>query len=126
MPKRGSTRAVGRDHEDYVAVLYSGKVSPSSGGHVTDPGDVRVEDDNTLFECKSRGNPEKFAKSTMITQMEKVTQEAYEENKEPALALRFFNPDSHLSGKDGFVELTVRLSRDDAYRSERLRYVDKT
>jgi hypothetical protein len=117
---KGSNKDRSRQHEDFIADLYEGKRSPSSGAADTDSGDVRVKDDQTLWECKLSGNTASPRRSTIVKQMEKIAYEAYEEGKEPGLALRFFDPDSTLAWDDGYVDVVVRLARDDAYRSERL------
>lgn len=117
MSKRGTTKALSIKHEDSVARAYGGVRSPSSGAAITDAGDVRVEDQDTLFECKYTGSPEKPARSTLVTRMEKIADEAWAESKEPALALRFYMPESPLAGPEGWVDLSVRLLNDDAVRS---------
>lgn len=122
MAKRGSTKALSIEQEEHVAKLYGGRRSASSGASPTDLGDVRVEAEDTLFECKGTfgeltgKNP---CRSTLVTQFEKVADEAWQGGKEPAMALRFYMPDSPLADKrTGMVDLSVRLLRDDALRSE--------
>lgn len=85
-----------------------------------DKGDVRVASSRTIFECKLTGEPGKPKHTTLLGQMEKVADEAWAENKEPAMALRIFNPESPLSGVDGWVDFTVRLTRLDAENEARL------
>jgi hypothetical protein len=43
-----------------------------------------------------------------IQQLEKVTEEAYAEGREPALALRYFAPQSILSSPEGWIDVVVR------------------
>jgi hypothetical protein len=43
-----------------------------------------------------------------IRQLEKVTEEAYAEGREAALALRYFAPQSILSNPEGWVDVIVR------------------
>lgn len=43
-----------------------------------------------------------------IQQLEKVTEEAREEGRIPALALRYYAPDSILSNQMGWVDVIVR------------------
>jgi hypothetical protein len=113
---RGSKKARSVAHEDWIAKLYAGKRSPSSGGAFTDAGDVRTTDQ--LIECKTdmptTTNAER--KPKIVKQMEKIADEAWQEGREPVLALRLFQPDSVLASPEGYVDLTVRLTRDDAYR----------
>lgn len=103
-----------------MAVLYRGRRSPSSGASDTDAGDVRVVSDETLFECKGKWGERVGAKpvrSTLVGQMEKVADEAWSEGREPAIALRFWLPDSPLADRFGWVDLAVRLLNDDARRA---------
>lgn len=119
MAKRGSKKELSVRHENAVAATYDGTRSKSSGGAVTDEGDVRVISDNTLFECKGRFGGLAGAKpvrSTLLRQFEKIADEAFSVNKEPALALRFYAPESFLADANGWVDLTVRLMDDDAQR----------
>lgn len=109
---RGDNKDRSRQHERYVASLYEGKASASSGAAPTDAGDVRT--DCHLIECKTTGGPEKPARSTLVTRMEKIADEAWAEGKQPMVCLRFFMPDSVLANIDGFVDLTVSLTTDDA------------
>lgn len=123
MAARGSRKELSQRHEQYVADAYGGKRSDSSGGAVTDEGDVRVISDQTLFECKAKFGLLLGAvpvKSTMIGQFEKITDEAYSVGKEPGLALRFYCPESYLADNNGWVDLVVRLLGDDVVRSEAL------
>lgn len=120
MARRGSKKALSIAHENFVAKAYGGRRSPSSGAAEHDQGDVRAAADGTLLECKYKGSPAEPLKSkpSILTVMEKVADEAWSESKEPAIALRFFWPDSPLANRDGWVDLTVRLTNDDAVRSD--------
>lgn len=114
MATRGSKKQLSIEHEEFVARKYKGKRSNSSGAADTDQGDVRT--DSMLFECKGKfgiRTGQKPVRSTLVTQMEKVADEAWGEGKEPALALRFYMPESPLSDNQGFVDFSVRLLRDD-------------
>lgn len=102
-------------HERFIERTYEGKRTKASGSGVKEKGDVRVEKDGDLVECKVTE-----AKRTprIITQLEKVATEAYEEGLDPALALRYYLPDSTLADGDGYVDVMVRLVRDDARRDQ--------
>ena len=120
MAKRGSTKALSIEQEEHVSEIYGGIRSKSSGAADHDQGDVRVASDHTLFECKGtfgERTGKKPVRSTLVKHMEKVANEAWAEGRDPALALRFYMPDSILSDADGYVDLTVRLLHDDAYRT---------
>lgn len=123
MAKRGSKKATSIEQEDFVANAYEGVRSPTSGASITDGGDVRAKEDGTLFECKYVGSPAypPARKSTLLVQMEKIAMEAAEEGLSPALALRFWCPDSPLSNWQGWVDLTVRTMGDDVLRSEQVK-----
>jgi hypothetical protein len=113
MAVRGSSKERSVRHEDFIARLYGGTRSKSSGGADTDQGDVRTR--GQLMECKVTGKPEKPAKLPgFIKHLEKVTEEAWSEDRIPTLALRYFNPDSLLANRDGFVDVIVRRAQDDA------------
>lgn len=117
MAPRGSKKRLSRDHEEFIAKLYDGRRSPSSGAQAHDAGDVRTKE--TLFECKGKFGPRVGAKpvrATLVEQMEKITDEAYEGMRVPALALRYYMPDSPLANMEGFVDLVVRLAGDDSER----------
>lgn len=113
MAKRGTVKYDSIQHEEFVAKLYEGKRSPSSGAAVSDGGDVRSQED--LFECKQTGNADKPAKSISIklNVLEKIADEAWSEGREPAIALRIYNPDSDLADDDGNIDLVARLIWDD-------------
>ena len=80
---------------------------------MSDAGDVRSSDH--LFECKMTGHPggpEKRPK--LLKDFEKIAEEAYAEGRDPVLCLRFWSPSSSLADRDGWVDLTVRRSSEDA------------
>ncbi len=116
MAERGSSKRLSVQHEDYIARVYVGVRSPSSGGADTDQGDVRSKSD--LIECKLSGSYGKPARSTLLKQFEKIALEAYAEARDPLLCLRFFAPDSVLANSQGWVDLAVRLVLDDAENVE--------
>jgi hypothetical protein len=123
MATHGSTKELSVRHEVYIAQLYGGRRSASSGAAVTDQGDVYVPYENTLIECKVQcgelvGKP---VRATLLRQFTKVAEEAAETLSEPAMALRFYAPDNFLANEEGWVDLTVRLTADDLYRSHVLR-----
>jgi hypothetical protein len=116
MAKRGSTKDLSVRQEDFIAATYGGKRSASSGAADNDAGDVRCDD--TLFECKVTGGPTRPSKLPIfVQQMEKIAEEAYEESRHPALALRYYEPDSILANREGWIDLVVRRVDDDSCRS---------
>lgn len=116
--RRGTRKAYSISHEDAIARAYGGNRSPSSGASITDGGDVRLSD--TLVECKYSGSPGEPMKSKpgLVSKMEKIADEAWEEGKQPALALRYYLPDSPLSNHEGWVDLIVRRLADDVGRTQ--------
>lgn len=108
MAPRGSRKRLSVDHEEAIARAYGGKRSPSSGGAAHDYGDVRCPDQ--LIECKATMQE---TKPKVLKEFEKIAVEAYAEGREPALALRYFAPDSILADTDGWVDLMVRRVADD-------------
>lgn len=121
MGKQARAKALSIQHEEFVAYEYAGSRSNSSGGAAHDQGDVRIKDTHTLFECKGKFGERLDAKpvrSTLVKQMEKVADEAWAESRDPAIALRFYMPDSSLADGQGYVDFAVRLLRDDAARDE--------
>lgn len=96
--------------EDWVAARYNGRRSESSGAADNDQGDVRCP--MVLIECKmTMKKPPKWMKD-----FEKVTEEAYSEGREPMMAFRFYDPESVLADRDGYIDLVVRRAADDALR----------
>lgn len=108
MAKRGSAKDRSVRQEEYIAQRFRGTRSPSSGAAVSDQGDVRNQ--TYLIECKVRGQYDKPAKSISIStdDLEKITNEAWSEGKEPMMALRIIADPSHpLADKDGHIDLVV-------------------
>jgi hypothetical protein len=115
MAKRGTVKQSSLDQENYVARLYNGMRSPSSGAAVTDAGDVRTR--YTLIECKTTGGPGRDKEIRLpgfIHQLTKASEEAWEEGRSPALALRYYAPDHKLSNQDGWLDVVVRPMADDS------------
>ena len=111
MARRGSVKALSVEHEEFIARLFHGKRSASSGAAVTDNGDVRCE--RWLIECKMTGNPSEVSKKSAVAKdFEKIATEAYAEGRDPMLALRYFDPDSKLANVDGWVDLAVMRAQD--------------
>lgn len=124
MALRGTKKARSIAQEDRVAELYNGVRSPSSGGADNDQGDVRTS--TQLIECKYSGGPEQdraregkgeeVRRSQLLRVFEKITLEAWTEDREPVMAIREWAPESKLANKDGWVDLTVRLQHEDVHR----------
>lgn len=112
MAERGSKKELSVRQEDWIAAQYGGKRSASSGGAETDQGDVRAG--LYLIECKLTGGPGKpIKKNKLVRDMEKVTEEAWSEGRMPMVALRYYDPDSILADKHGWIDLIVRRVADD-------------
>lgn len=113
MARKGSSKWFSEQQENYIARLFGGVRSPSSGGADTDRGDVRLQ--STLIECKHTGSFLKPAKSISVklSDLEKLADEAWSEGKDFALALRLYAPDSVLSDSSGMVDLVVRMATAD-------------
>ena len=114
MARRGTAKRRSQDQEHFVALLYGGIVSPSSGAAIRDSGDVRTE--SQMIECKQTGShgKERRSMSIKLDDFEKIADEAWSEGKRPMMALRIYSPDSILANKDGYVDLAVRLINDDS------------
>lgn len=116
-----TSKSISIEHEDYVARVYGGRRSPTSGGAKHDSGDVANMVDaqsGDLIECKARGRSNRPLKSKpiIVSQMEKINDEAWERGLEPGLALRYYLPNSPLANPDGWVDLIVRPLLDDVAR----------
>lgn len=105
MAQRGSSKRLSVEHEEWVASVFNGKRSKSSGAAEHDAGDVRT--DTHLIECKMT----KGQVPTFIRHLEKVTLEAWEEGKDPMLALRYYDPDSHFANGYGWVDVVVQWAQ---------------
>lgn len=113
MAARGTVKRFSVEHEQSIARHYGGTQSRSSGGAVSDAGDVRTH--HHLFECKLTGEPggdEK--KPAFLKDFEKIAAEAYAEGRDPVLCLRFWAPSSPLASRDGWLDFTVRLTAEDS------------
>jgi hypothetical protein len=117
MARRGTSKRLSVDHEEAIARAYGGSRSPSSGGAAHDYGDVRCP--TVLIECKATMQA---AKPKVLKEFEKIAVEAYAEGREPALALRYYAPDSILADVDGWVDLIVRSVGDDRVREDQYVY----
>lgn len=119
---RGTSKQKSLDQENYVAKALDGRRSPSSGAADTDAGDVRTP--FTLIECKCTGvpghvkQPKHPSFNQMIAWLEKVSEEAWEEGKDPALAYRFYNPSSRFAKTSGWVDILIRPLDDAGDTSE--------
>jgi hypothetical protein len=105
-------KKLSKEHEEFVARWVDGRRSPSSGASVTDKGDVKTDGlpVDLVFECKGKFGErtgQTKVKSVLVNQMEKVADEAWSEDKDPAIALRFYMPDSTLADSKGYVDLIV-------------------
>ena len=118
MAKRGSSKRLSTDHENFIARAYGGTRSPSSGGAGHDCGDVRCA--TGLIECKAtmQNKP-----SNILKTFEKIAKEAYSEGRIPALALRYFVPESILADTYGWVDLIVRTVENDLLREQEIEYL---
>lgn len=114
MAKRGTVKALSVEHEDFIAYLFGGKRSRSSGAAPGDPGDVRA--DPWLVECKMTGNPSAVSKkSRLVRDFEKVAQEAAQKGVDPMVALRYYDPDSPIANNEGWCDLVVMRAQDAAH-----------
>jgi Holliday junction resolvase len=81
-------------HEDWIAKQFGGVRSKSSGAAAHDAGDVRVSDKDLLIECKMTRS---VVLPVFMRDFEKITKEAWEEGKQPMLALRYYSSTSLLA-----------------------------
>lgn len=112
----GSKKALSEEHENFIADHFEGKRSNSSGGAAHDQGDVRVANRDYLIECKGQFGErtgKKPVRSTLVTQMEKIADEAWSESRDPMIALRYYMPGSPLANNYGYVDFVVRLLADE-------------
>jgi hypothetical protein len=115
MAARGTAKWYSVQQEEYIARMFDGKRSASSGASEHDAGDVWCE--HLLIECKVR-MPGVMTKPLpkFVQDLEKVAKEAFESGKDPMLTLRYYYPDSILANSDGWVDVSVRRVCDDADR----------
>lgn len=108
-----SVKRLSQLQERWIANHYAGTVSPSSGGAVTDEGDVANH--YTLFECKYSGKPGNDNPGVRLSAnlLNKIHDEAREVGKMPAVAIRLYDPDSPMADLDGFVDWIARPVGDD-------------
>lgn len=106
MAPRGSNKDISVKHEDYIARLFDGKRSKSSGAAEHDAGDVRS--DRYLFECKAT----RLTVPKWVADFEKVTKEAWSEGRNPVLALRYYKPYGLLADSNGWMDFTIMLAND--------------
>lgn len=112
MAKRGTVKRKSVEQENFIASMYDGQRSASSGAAVTDQGDVRT--DHQLIECKVMGAPEEEIKRPGFARdMEKITEEAWTEGRHPALAIRWYDPNSVLADRYGWCDVIIRRVADD-------------
>jgi hypothetical protein len=111
MARRGSIKELSVRQEDHIADLFDGRRSPSSGAADTAYADVNCK--RLAIECKMTMSK---SKPKLLKDFEKVAREAWEHDKEPMVALRYYDPDSILASRDGWIDLTVRLASSDAER----------
>jgi len=111
MQSRAKTKtALAQRQESYIARMYGGRRSPSSGASWSDRGDVRFEINNhdELFEftaeCKAT---EKKSYSIKKETWEKIVEEAQEQNRRPCMFIRF----ALETGES--IDLVVRSIHDD-------------
>ncbi len=113
MAKRGTSKWHSMKQEDHIAYVYEGVRSKSSGAAAHDYGDVRTPHGKfcpgLLIECKFTMKPPKKLRDDF----EKNAREAFAEGREPLLCLRWYAPDSFLADREGYVDLSVRLTSDD-------------
>ena len=113
------TKKESKAHEDYIASLYEGVRSKSSGAYIGDKFDVLSP--LTSFELKSTGRPGEPRGNRLIKLLDKQADYAYEIEREPAVGQRFYQPESKLASQDGYLYITVRLTKEDADREIELR-----
>ena len=104
-----------QNHENYIARMYKGKRSPSSGASWVDRGDVRfeIETYNYTAECKTT---EKKSFSIKKETWNKIVEEAQEQGRRPCMFIRFEDE----SGK--MIDLVVRSIHDDLEMVEDVRH----
>lgn len=114
MALKGTNKRRSVDQENRIADLYDGQRSRSSGAADTDSGDVVTPSE--LIECKTTGGPseKKISEPKFLKELAKVAEEATERGRTGVICLRYYLPDSYLSNREGWVEVTVRKSVDDA------------
>lgn len=105
MSKTKTLRA--QNHENYIARMYKGRRSPSSGASWSDRGDVRFEvkdDFKFTAECKTT---EKKSYSIKLDTWKKAVEEAQEQDRRPCMFVRFEDESGRM------IDLVVRSIHDD-------------
>jgi Holliday junction resolvase len=95
-----------QNHENYIAKMYNGRRSPSSGASWADRGDVRfdISDFHFTAECKTTG---KKSFSIKKETWDKIVEEAQEQNRRPCMFIRFEDESGRM------IDLVVRSIHDD-------------
>jgi Holliday junction resolvase len=108
-----TTTSMAQKHENYIAKMYGGRRSPSSGASWSDRGDVRItirDDFAFTAECKTT---EKKSYSIKLDTWNKIVEEAQEQNRRPCMFIRFEDE----SGKQ-LADLVLRSIHDDLEMNE--------
>lgn len=102
-----TTTALAQRHENYIAKMYGGRRSPSSGASWSDRGDVRLtikDDFEFTSECKAT---EAKSYSLKLDTWKKIVEEAQEQNRRPCMFVRFQTETGET------IDLVVRSIHDD-------------
>lgn len=105
MSKTKTARA--EKHESFIAKMYKGRRSPSSGASWSDRGDVRFDIKNDFkftAECKTT---EKKSYSIKLETWNKIVEEAQEQDRRPCMFVRFEDESGQM------IDLVVRSINDD-------------
>lgn len=97
-----------------MGAAYHGYVSPSSGAADTDAGDVRTV--SSLIECKTTGHEGEEKRPSLnkiLEWLEEIAAQAWEEGKDPVVALRIYAKGHPLAALSGCLDLAI-LPVDDA------------
>lgn len=122
MALSGTSKDRSIKQEDRIAGMYGGTRSKSSGAAVHDSGDVLAGGD--LIECKTTGTTDKPSTLPKFMQeFEKVAIEAIERGLNPVLCLQYYCPESDIANRAGMVEVSIRLTTNDACMAIRRRVI---
>jgi Holliday junction resolvase len=110
-----TTTARAQKHENYIAKMYKGRRSPSSGASWSDRGDVRFDIENYKFtaECKTT---EKKSFSIKKDTWNKIVEEAQEQDRRPCMFVRFEDESGNT------IDLIVKSIHDDLEMVEDVRH----